>query len=31
MYQINDKGNWSGLKAKIGLAYPMITEKDLRL
>jgi len=31
MYQINDKGNWIDLKAKIKLAYPTITEKDLVL
>ena len=31
MYQINNKGNWIGLKERIRLAYPMITEKDLEL
>jgi hypothetical protein len=29
MYQINDKGSWIDLKAKIRLAYPDITEADL--
>jgi hypothetical protein len=31
MYQINNKGNWIGLKKKIRLAYPTITEADLEL
>lgn len=31
MYQINDKGDWIGLKKKIRLAYPAITEADLEL
>lgn len=31
MYQINDKGNWIALKKKIRLAYPKITETDLKL
>jgi len=31
MYQINDKGNWIALKKKIRLAYPTITEADLKL
>lgn len=31
MYQINDKGNWIALKKKIRLAYPIITEADLKL
>ena len=31
MYQINDKGNWIALKEKIKLAYPIITEDDLKL
>ena len=32
MYQINSKGNWIALKEKINkLAYPIITEKDLKL
>jgi hypothetical protein len=29
MYQINDKGSWIDLKAKIRHAYPNITEADL--
>ena len=31
MYQINNKGDWIGLKKKIRLAYPVITEADLEL
>ena len=31
MYQINNKGNWIALKEKIKLAYPTITEEDLKL
>ena len=31
MYQINDKGDWIGLKKRIRLAYPAITEADLEL
>jgi hypothetical protein len=31
MYQINNKGNWIGLKKRIRLAYPAITEADLEL
>ena len=31
MYQINDKGNWTSLKQKIILAYPIISEEDLKL
>ncbi len=31
MYQINNKGNWIALKKKIKLAYPSITEEDLKL
>ena len=31
MYQINNKGNWIGLKKRIILAYPAITEADLEL
>jgi hypothetical protein len=31
MYQINDKGNWIALKKKIRLAFPTITESDLKL
>ncbi len=31
MYQINNKGNWKALKKKILLAYPTITEADLKL
>ena len=31
MYQINNKGNWIGLKKRIILAYPTITEADLVL
>ena len=31
MYQINNKGNWIDLKKRIMLAYPIITEKDLKL
>ena len=31
MYQINDKGNWIALKKKIRLAYPIVTEADLKL
>ncbi len=31
MYQINNKGNWVALKKKIKLAYPAITEEDLKL
>lgn len=31
MYQINDKGNWIALKKKIRLAYPIITQADLKL
>ena len=31
MYQINNKGNWIALKLKIKLAYPMITDSDLKL
>jgi hypothetical protein len=31
MYQINNKGNWIGLKERIRLAYPKITKKDLEL
>lgn len=31
MYQINNKGNWIGLKERIRLAYPIITKKDLEL
>jgi hypothetical protein len=31
MYQINDKGNWIALKKRIRLAYPIITQDDLKL
>jgi len=31
MYQINDKGNWIALKKKIRLAYPIVSEADLKL
>ena len=31
MYQINSKGNWIDLKEKIRIAYPTITEEDLKL
>ena len=31
MYQINNKGNWIALKKRIILAYPTITEADLKL
>ena len=31
MYQINDKGNWTDLKAKIKVAYPAVTDTDLVL
>ena len=31
MYQINNKGNWIELKKRIRLAYPTITEADLKL
>ena len=31
MYQINNKGDWIDLKRKIRLAYPAITEEDLKL
>ena len=31
MYQINNKGNWIALKAKIRQAYPIITDADLKL
>ncbi len=31
MYQINNKGNWIALKKRIRLAYPIITEADLKL
>ena len=31
MYQINNKGNWIALKRRIRLAYPTITENDLKL
>jgi hypothetical protein len=31
MYQINNKGNWIGLKKRIRLAYPTITKADLEL
>ena len=31
MYQINDKGNWIALKKRIRLAYPIVTEADLKL
>ncbi len=31
MYQINSKGDWIALKERIRLAYPTITEEDLKL
>lgn len=31
MYQINNKGDWVGLKEKIRRTYPDITEMDLEL
>ena len=31
MYQINNKGNWIALKKRIRIAYPTVTEADLKL
>jgi hypothetical protein len=31
MYLINNKGNWIALKNRLRLAYPIITEDDLKL
>ena len=31
MYLLNNKGNWIALKKRIRLAYPEISEDDLKL